>query len=97
YKQCLAGTREDIIKEITDWVNSDSSAKDVSRIFFLCGQAGSGKSSIAHSIGHQFDQFRGLGSFFCFDRSKAVDRRHDTVLRSVAHDLGEWDKGFRSA
>ena len=54
-KGCLPGTREAIIEEITQWVNSPV-GDNISRIFFLSGVAGSGKSAIAHTVAHLFDQ-----------------------------------------
>ena len=66
-RQCLPGTREEVLREIMDWVNSTDG--QVSRMFVLSGVAGSGKSSIAHTIARLFDDVGRLGSSFCFDRS----------------------------
>ena len=93
-KQCLPNTRVGIIEEIADWVMDSSN--DVSRVFFLCGQAGSGKSSIAHSVGLQFRKTGQLGSFFCFDRKHSANRTPEKVLLTVAHDLGVWNRELGS-
>ncbi|TDL14446.1 hypothetical protein BD410DRAFT_833076, partial [Rickenella mellea] len=41
-KQCLAGTREEVLDEITNWINSSDDSKK--NVFLLCGAAGTGKS-----------------------------------------------------
>jgi len=78
-KGCLPGTREKIIEEIIEWVNSPN-GDDVARVFFLSGVAGSGKSAIAHAIAKLFEQQKRLGSFYCFDRADQVNRRPATSL-----------------
>lgn len=45
---CLAGTPEDVIQEISNWVNSDGD--DVPRMLLLKGVAGSGKPAISHTV-----------------------------------------------
>jgi len=47
-KVCLEGTREELLKEICDWINDTE--EDTPRIFWLHGPAGTGKSSIAHTL-----------------------------------------------
>jgi len=84
-KLCLEGTREQILKEITDWINSVG--EDTPRIFWLHGPAGTGKSSIAHTIAHQFGELERLGSCFCFDRNRLGERRHEKVFSTIAKDL----------
>ena len=89
-KRCLEGTREGLLKEICDWINDGE--KDTPRIFWLHGPADTGKSSIAHTIAHQFQQLERLGSCFCFDRSRMAERRH---FSTVAKDLANHDKLLR--
>ena len=45
-KGCLDGTREDILKSIYDWIDKFNSNK----LFWLYGIAGSGKSTISHTV-----------------------------------------------
>ena len=47
-KKCLEGTRIEILNEIIDWTNNTDAA--TLHIFWLYGQAGKGKSAIAHTI-----------------------------------------------
>src|SRR5436190_10549170 len=90
---CLPGTRTDIINDITDWVNSP----DAPRMCLLTGVAGSGKSSIANTVAHQFDDLGRLGSSFCFDRSHAADRRPDNLFSTIARNLADLDAQRKSA
>jgi ATP-dependent Lon protease len=65
-KQCLEGTRTDILSQITEWVNS--TGDNVPRVLWLSGPAGKGKSAIAHTIAKWFEDVGGLGSCYSFDR-----------------------------
>ncbi|KAH7874982.1 uncharacterized protein C8R40DRAFT_1272626 [Lentinula edodes] len=80
---CMEGTRVGIIKEISDRINS--SDPDASRAYFLCGEAGTGKSTISHTIGKIFQQH--LGAFFGFSRTFARERTPSNALRTIAYDL----------
>jgi len=92
-KLCLEGTREELLKEISDWINNVE--KDTPRIFWLRGPAGTGKSSIAHTIAHQFQQLERLGSCFCFDRTRIAERRHEKIFSTIAKDLANLDMLLR--
>lgn len=93
-KLCLPDTRTAIVDEISDWINS---TENVPRVCFLAGEAGTGKSTIAHTIGHRFKELGRLGAFFCFDRAFQVERRPDSILRTLAYDLAQWDPHFKQA
>jgi predicted kinase len=94
-KLCLEGTRGKILDEITDWINNvDDNAP---WLFYLHGTAGSGKSAIAHTIAHRFQTLGRLGSFFCFDRNRATDRRHEKIFATIAQDLADCHPQFRKA
>ena len=89
-KLCLEGTREELVKEIVDWINNVE--KDAPCIFWLHGPAGTGKSSIAHTIAYQFqEELKRLGSCFCFDRSRLAEQRHEKVFSTIAQDLAKCD------
>jgi len=92
-KICLEDTREELLKEISDWINNVD--KDTPRIFWLHGPAGTGKSSIAHTIAHQFQELERLGSCFCFDNSRLAERRHEKIFSTIAQDLANRDMSLR--
>ncbi|KAG1819391.1 hypothetical protein DFJ58DRAFT_739431 [Suillus subalutaceus] len=94
-KQCLSGTRTDILSQIIEWINS--SGDSVPRVMWLSGPAGKGKSAIAHTIANWFNETGGLGSCFCFDRRREADRRHEKIFSTIARDLADRDPGMKRA
>jgi len=95
-KGCLPGTREEIIGEIIEWINSPN-GDTVSRIFFLSGVAGSGKSAIAHTVAQLFDQQERLGSSYCFDRADQVNRRPGNLLSTIALNIADLDHLWKTS
>ena len=51
---CTTGTREEILKEIIAWAEVTSA--DSPPVFWLTGQAGSGKTTIAYTVAQHFDE-----------------------------------------
>jgi hypothetical protein len=92
---CLPNTRVDILSQIIEYINSSSDVAP--RVLWLSGSAGTGKSSIAHTIAHWFTQLGGLGSCFCFDRHSEADRRHEKIFSTIARDMADYDPGVRRA
>ncbi|KXN87593.1 Vegetative incompatibility protein HET-E-1 [Leucoagaricus sp. SymC.cos] len=88
-KLCLLGTRGELLDEIIKWANNING--DAPRVFWLHGTAGSGKSSIAHTIANHFKQLKRLGSCFCFARDRVADRRHEKIFTTIARDLADRD------
>ncbi|GJJ11015.1 hypothetical protein Clacol_005244 [Clathrus columnatus] len=88
-KQCLFGTRTEVLDEIVDWINDGD--ESCPKLFWLAGPAGVGKSAIAHSIAVRFESIGRLGSFFCFDRNYALERRQDKLFSTIARDLADLD------
>ena len=69
-KRCLPGTREDFLDHIVKWIENPESKRGL----ILLGQAGTGKSSIAHEVARRFDD-KCLASYFTFlrrDRKSVV-------------------------
>src|ERR1700729_4015405 len=95
-KGCLPGTRESIIEEITEWVNSPNT-DTVPRIFILSGVAGFGKSAIAHTVAQQFDQLGRLGSSYCFDLADQANRHPSNLLSTIARDIATLDHQWKTA
>ena len=92
-KKCLDGTRTKILNEIVDWINNtDTSAPSV---FWLYGQAGKGKSAIAHTIALQARNLGMLGSCFCFTRVRQHEGLHTKLFPTMARDLADRDLRLR--
>ena len=92
-KICLEGTRHEILDEITTWINNTED--DTTRILWLHGEAGTGKSSIAHTIADRFKKLGRLGSCFCFDRNQIAEQRDKKIFTTIARDLADRDRQMR--
>ena len=92
-KKCLDGIRTEVLREILDWIfNTDATAP---RVFWLHGQAGKGKSAIAHTIVLQAENLGMLGSCFCFTRDRQHEGLHAMLFPTIAHDLADRDPHLR--
>ncbi|KIM56435.1 hypothetical protein SCLCIDRAFT_29581 [Scleroderma citrinum Foug A] len=94
-KKCMDGTRVEILKEIVDWINDPD--VNVPRIFWLHGQAGRGKSAIAHTVALEYKNAGGLCACFCFARDRQAERREEKMLSTIVRDLANHDPAFRRA
>jgi len=80
---CMTGTRVDILANMDIWA-SDDNGKNV---YWMVGMAGTGKSSILHTLCEMLDMKNRLGaSFFC---SRASDKTNDArlIVPVIAHSL----------
>ncbi|EIM81824.1 uncharacterized protein STEHIDRAFT_161179 [Stereum hirsutum FP-91666 SS1] len=95
-KQCHAGTREDILTDITRWV--DDPSPDKKRILVLTGDAGVGKSAIAHTIAYRYHELGRLASSIFANSTDAAswDQLPDIIFPTVARDLADLDPHYRS-
>ncbi|KAF9061213.1 hypothetical protein BDP27DRAFT_375274 [Rhodocollybia butyracea] len=67
---------------------------NTSRTYILCGEAGTGKSAIAHTVGKELQEHQLLVAFFAFDRSLLESRTPSNALRNIANILGVRDHDF---
>ena len=93
---CTEGTRKSLLETIKDWVSESTP----SAVFLLDGEAGSGKSTIAHTIAEHFAGIAGIGggpiTFFC--SHKFSDTREQVyIIPTIAQQLGLQSKSFASA
>ena len=85
-KKYLDGTRTrtSILNKIVDWINRT----DPTAIFWLHGQAGKGKSAIAHTVALQARNLGVVGSCFCrFARVRQHEGLHTRLFPTIARDL----------
>ena len=90
---CTDGTRIKILDDITKWANDCSFASP--RVFWLTGQAGSGKTTIAYTIAKRFEDDDNVnrqtvlgGNFLCsrqFEETQAQTRIVPTIAYQLAH------------
>ncbi|KAG1792137.1 uncharacterized protein HD556DRAFT_1537001 [Suillus plorans] len=94
-KCCLPNTRQDLLKDIQNWISSTE--EGAPRILWLSGTAGKGKSAVAHTIARWYIEHGGLGSCFCFDRTRQADRRQDKIFTTIASELADCNPIVRRA
>jgi hypothetical protein len=96
-KGCLPGTREKILREIVQWVNSPNEGT-APRLFFSSAMAGYGKSAVAHEVARQFDELGRLGSSYCFNHADQANRHPGNLLSTIASDISDlnlhWKKSI---
>jgi NACHT domain len=80
---CLEGTRVDVLRNIHDWIRTDGTS-----LFWLNGVAGTGKSTIAHSIAQACDLQGSLGASFFFSRDQQARRETRFLFQTIAFQLG---------
>jgi hypothetical protein len=94
-KGCLKGTRVAFLDFIVKWVNDPN--PDSERSLVLFGQAGTGKSSIAHEIARLFDKMNRLTSSFIFLRREQSVREAYHLFTTLARDLADRYLSFKIA
>ncbi|KAH9025294.1 hypothetical protein EDB85DRAFT_234419 [Lactarius pseudohatsudake] len=92
-KGCLTGTRTAFLDFIVNWVNDPASE----RCLVLFGQAGTGKSSIAHEIARRFHKIHRLTSSFIFLRKEQSKREAYHLFTTLARDLSDRYPSFKAA
>ena len=92
-KGCLPGTRTAFLDFITNWVNDPMS----DRTLVLFGQAGTGKSSIAHEISRRFNEMHRLTSSFIFLRKEQSRYEAYHLFTTLARDLSDRYPSFKAA
>ena len=92
-KGCLIGTRVAFLEFIINWVNNPTSDRGL----VLFGQAGTGKSSIAHEIAQLFDKMHRLTSSFIFVRREQSVREAYHLFTTLARDLADRHPSFKIA
>ena len=88
-KKCLDGTQTEILGEILDWINNTDPVTPP--ILWLHGQAGRGKSAIAHMIALQAQNLGMLWSCFCFSHIRHHEKLHVKLFATIARDLADGD------
>ncbi|KAI5118765.1 hypothetical protein M0805_004851 [Coniferiporia weirii] len=90
-KMCLEGTRMGVLEKAEAWAASKS------KLFWLHGVAGSGKTAIANSVAHMFRGQRQLaGCFFC-KRDDPECRDPKNVMPTLAYNISKWHMAYRCA
>jgi ABC-type dipeptide/oligopeptide/nickel transport system ATPase subunit len=91
---CLPGTRREILDYITEWLSIPS---DSGNVLWLCGVAGSGKSTISITVSDSFRGLERLGAVLFFDRNDQAQSHPDGVIRILAYSLAQSNPHIASA
>ena len=89
---CMAGTRVKILADLEAWASDDLSSK----VYWLVGMAGTGKSTILHTLCEILDGKIVLGgSFFC-SRGSENARNARLIIPTIAHSLASTSPSIKS-
>jgi hypothetical protein len=88
--RCLPNTRTALLHDIMQWAN-DKGGKP---IFWLCGMAGTGKSTIARTIAQSFDSNGQLGASFFFKKGEGERGNASRFFTTIASDLVKHELGM---
>jgi NACHT domain len=78
---------------IVEWVDNPDSKRGL----VLFGQAGTGKSSIAHEVAQRFRVMNRLSSYFIFLRAERSKREDYLLFTTLVHDLSNRYPSFKTA
>ena len=88
----MAGTRVKILADLEAWASDDLSCK----VYWLVGMAGTGKSTILHTMCEILDAKNMLGgSFFC-SRGSENTRNARLIIPTIAHSLASTSPCIKS-
>jgi hypothetical protein len=79
----LSGTRVAVLTQICEWIEGKGEHSDA-RMLLVTGQAGLGKSAIAHSVAHKYEQIGCFGAGFCFSKDRVATHFFRTISRQLA-------------
>ena len=89
----MEGTREQILADLEEWA-----VNDAAKVLWLNGMAGTGKTSIAHSLCEKLHEHKLLGaSFFCSRSASQEVRDARLIIPTIASTLSQVSPILRSA
>jgi WD40 repeat protein len=100
--ECTAGTRLKILEDIIDWANDRSSGSP--HVFWLTGQAGSGKTTIAYTVAKRFEegvhtnqQHTVFGANFFCSRQFQETQVQTRILPTIVYQLARKCRSYANA
>jgi hypothetical protein len=91
---CLAGTRQQLLADLFSWFDNVDPSRE--RVFWLNGLAGTGKTTVARTIATRAHKQGRLAAAFFFSRNIAVTRSPSAVLPTIAYQLADYQRPFRT-
>ncbi|THU96631.1 hypothetical protein K435DRAFT_754791, partial [Dendrothele bispora CBS 962.96] len=84
---CTPGTRQKILKDIEEWVDGTSPVDTLG--YWLCGMAGTGKSTIAQSVCNTMENKNMLAATFFCSRQIPECRDHSKIIPTIAYQMAQ--------
>ena len=89
---CLENTRVDVLNELMQWAKNPDSKS----VYWLCGMAGTGKSTISRSLASRLNEIGRLGASFFFKRNERDRDVSAKLFTTIAFQLAEKRSTFAS-
>jgi len=90
---CTVETRKNILKDIQDWAEDPNST----RVYWMSGMAGTGKTTILYSLCEWLSKNQRLGGDYFCSRISSLCRDVNTIVPTLAYQLAQYSPAFRSA
>jgi hypothetical protein len=91
---CQEGTRVQLLQDISAWFDDIDSSS--SRVFWLNGLAGTGKTAVARSVAVHAHEWNRLAGTFFFSRNNASTRNAAAVIPTILYQLATHHPVFRT-
>jgi len=88
---CMPGTRVKILADLDAWASDDHSRK----VYWMAGMAGTGKSSILHTLCEILDSQHRLGASFFGSRASDKTNNARLIIPVIAHGLAQASPSFK--
>ncbi|THV02748.1 hypothetical protein K435DRAFT_652805, partial [Dendrothele bispora CBS 962.96] len=89
---CTPGTREKILKDIEEWVDGTSPVKTLG--YWICGMAGTGKSTIAKSVCNTMENRKMLTAAFFCPRQIPECRDQSKIIPTIVYQMAQFSPVF---
>lgn len=86
---CLPGTRTEVLQKICNWTTQNHS-----QLFWLHGQAGTGKSAVAQSIFNRLQQTNAMRAFYTCSKTSAQLQNPLNVLPTLCFQICAMHEGY---
>ncbi|KAG6815322.1 hypothetical protein H0H87_002973 [Tephrocybe sp. NHM501043] len=93
WRGCTQGTRENILANLKDWAEDQSSPK----VYWMEGMAGTGKTTIMYSFCEILNGNQQLGANFCCSRLIPSCRDANLIVPTLVSQLAAYSPSFRSS
>jgi hypothetical protein len=90
----MEGTRQELLAQLTAWFNDTDPSS--TRIFWLSGLAGTGKTTVARTMADWAQTHGRLAATFFFSRNTEATRIPAAIIPTLAYQLAQYQLPFKS-